>query len=521
MPAGIEKKALQSRHAGNFPSLFTGLIASLLMAGCMTQPAYRTPEVRMPAAWHAPQPHAGSRQQLADWWARFDDPVLSRLIHTAEEGSPSLAQAAARIAGARATLASSQAGALPSVSGSAALSRARQAQGSGQGQGQPGSSTLTSRSAGLDASWEIDLFGKLRKGSEAAEARLEARVADWHDARVSLAAEVADNYVQFLGCRMLAEAYQAEAASQASTLRITQTAITAGLTARADGDLAAASAANANVTAIAQGIECGVLLKALVALTGESEPALGLVLDTQPPALRDPEGISVASVPGNLLRQRPDLAASERALAAAYADIGQADADRYPSLSLGGSISLSASSLASSATSWSFGPSLSVPVFDGGKRKAAVASAEASYQEALASYQNAVRSAVKEVEQALLRLDGAARRYQDAERAAQGYRRYFEAVEKNWRAGNVSLLDLEEARRSAITAESTLSTLKRDRLRYWIALYKALGGGWSTQAQSAAPASAPGAKPPASGHNIGPLSDTLASAASSNQGFAP
>ena len=483
--------ALPSRHAGNFSSLSIGLMACLLMAGCMTQPAYRTPEVRMPAAWHAPQPHASSRQQLADWWARFDDPVLSQLIRTAEEGSPSLAQAAARIDGARATLASSQAGAFPSVSASAGLSRARQAQTQ-----QSGGSTLTSRSTGLDASWEIDLFGKLRKGSEAAEARLEARVADWHDARVSLAAEVADNYVQLLGCRMLAEAYRAEAASQASTLRITQTAISAGFTAKADGDLAAASAANANVTAIAQGVECGVLLKALVALTGDSESALVRALETQPSTLRDPEGISVASVPSNLLRQRPDLAASERALAAAYADIGQADADRYPSLSLGGTISLAASSLVSPATSWSFGPALSLPLFDGGKRKAAVASAEASYQEALASYQDAVRSAVKEVEQALLRLDGTAQRYLDAKRAAQGYRRYFEAVEKNWQAGNVSLLGLEEARRSAITAESTLVTLRRDRLRYWIALYKALGGGWSSQTPSAMPTSAPGANPP-------------------------
>jgi len=156
-----------------------------------------------------------------------------------------------------------------------------------------------------------------------------------------------------------------------------------------------------------------------VALTGDSEPALAQVLDAQPATLREPEGISVTSVPGNLLRQRPDLAASERALAAAYADMGKADADRYPSLSLGGSISLSASSLASPATSWSFGPSLSLPLFDGGKRKAAVALAEASYQEALGSYQDAVRSAVKEVEQALLRLDGAAQRYQDAKRAAR------------------------------------------------------------------------------------------------------
>jgi outer membrane protein TolC len=132
----------------------------------------------------------------------------------------------------------------------------------------------------------------------------------------------------------------------------------------------------------------------------------------------------------------------------------------------------------SSATSWSFGPSLSIPLFDAGKRRAAVDNASASYAAALASYRDRVRTVVKEVEQALVNLDSTARRADEAATAAREYRDYFRATGTNWRAGGASLLTLEEVRRSALSAEITQITLQRDRVEQWIALYKALGGGW-------------------------------------------
>ena len=164
-----------------------------------------------------------------------------------------------------------------------------------------------------------------------------------------------------------------------------------------------------------------------------------------------------------------------------------AQADLYPSLSLSGSISISASPGSSALTTWSLGPSLSIPLFDAGKRRAAVDSARASYQSAQASFRQGVRTAVKEVEQALVNLDSTARRAEEAERAADDYRRYFRATEANWRAGGESLLTLEEARRSALSAQINLITLQRDRVEYWIALYKALGGGWQPGTAAASP----------------------------------
>jgi outer membrane protein TolC len=171
--------------------------------------------------------------------------------------------------------------------------------------------------------------------------------------------------------------------------------------------------------------------------------------------------------------------AAERTLAAASADIGVAEANRYPRLSLAGSIT-AGSTGGVQTQPWSFGPSLSLPLFDGGALKAKVAGAEASYASALAAYRSAVRTAVKEVEQGLVRLDAAGRRSGDLASSASSYRKYYDAARENWRAGSISLLALEESRRNALQAGQNAIAVQRDRLLYAIALYKALGGGWQT-----------------------------------------
>lgn len=454
-------------------------VASLVLSACAAGPTYSEAVPAAPAAWQAVLPHGGSVATMRDWWQQFDDPAVAQLIALADADSPSLANAWADIEQARATLTTARAAGLPSVDGSASATRARQQTMSGS------VTTSTTRSAGLDAAWEIDLFAKVRRNAEAAEARAHARVADWHDARVSLAAEVADTYVQYRACELLVDAYERERTSTAETEKATAAAVRAGFNAPSDGDLARASLASATSTLLSQRAQCDLLVKSLVDLTGRDEPALRLLLSDAKAnggvggsRLPTPAGLEVQSVPANVLRQRPDLASLERELAASSAEIGAAEADLYPSLSLSGSISITASPGSSALTTWSLGPSLSIPLFDAGQRRAAVASARASYQAALANFRQGVRTAVKEVERSLVNLDSTARRAEEAERAAEGYRHYFRATETNWRAGGESLLTLEEARRSALSAEISLITLQRDRVEYWIALYKALGGGW-------------------------------------------
>ncbi|KIH83868.1 efflux transporter outer membrane subunit [Pseudomonas batumici] len=446
------------------------MLFATLLGGCTLGPDYRLPAVAVPGQWYAPLPHGASVVGLNDWWQQFNDPALATLLRLAEADSPSLDQALARIAQARATLDGSVADARPQLNGGLTKARAGVSQ---RGLGKTG----TTSGATLDAAWELDLFGKLRRNDEASRNQLEARVDDWHDARVSLAAEVGDDFVQYRGCQMLVNAYRDQAQSQEQTARLTRLSFQAGFTSSADAALTDASAAASSATLINQQSACDVLLKSLVALTGSREEQLREVLGHTPARLPEPALLDVREIPTDLVRQRPDLASSERELAAANARIGAAQADRLPSLGLVGSFAVGNTSGAYSRT-WSLGPQLSVPLFDGGKRRAAVDSARAGYDAALATYRQTLRTAVMEVEQSLVRLDAARRSEADAQRATEGYQEYFQAIDRNWHAGNASLLDRELARRSALSAQIELITLQQNQVRYWIALYKALGGGW-------------------------------------------
>jgi len=471
---------MYTSHPAGWRTSFSVVAIGLAVAlgGCAAVgPNHSPPEPAVPSAWQAPLPHSGKVAVLNDWWSQFNDPVLTQLQRSAESGSPTLARAWANIEKARATLTSAGASGLPSANGQASVTRGTQLSGG----------VATARSAALDASWELDLFGKVRRSTESARALEQARENDWHDARISLAAEVADTYVQYRACGLLANAYEQELASMNETAKATESLVRAGLTASSDGSLTRASVASTTSAALAQRAECELLVKSLVDLTGTDESALRSQLALEGPDLPQPAALEVRSVPAQALRQRPDLAVRERELAAASAEIGVAQADLYPSLSLSGSIELSAVGAASALTNWSFGPTLSLPLFDGGRRRAAVDSARAGYDAAYADWRQGVRTAVKEVEQSLVRLDSTAHRTEQAERAAQEYRRYLVAAQAQWRAGTSSLLELEEARRRALSAQIELIGLQRDRVAHWIALYKALGGDW----QSGTPATPP------------------------------
>ncbi|MDP3138974.1 MAG: efflux transporter outer membrane subunit, partial [Burkholderiaceae bacterium] len=378
---------------------------------------------------------------------------------------------------------------LPALGVGASVTQGRQPSVNGE------RNTVTSRSASLDASWEIDLFGKLQRNATAAQARIDARQAQWHDARVSLAAEVADTYVQYRGCRQLHNAYERSALSRTRTARVTGISAEAGLTAKADAALADASLASARAGALNQQMLCELLATSLASLTGLNDAQLRPLIDrSASTALPQPAALAVSAIPAETLRQRPDLAALERELAATSEEIGAADAARYPALSLSGLISLSGAAGNALASSWSLGPSVSLPLFDGGQRRAAVEIARQSFEIAQAQYRQGVRTAVKEVEQALLRLDAVALREVEAIRAAEGYSRTLRAADANWQAGMGSLLSLEDARRSAIASELDVLNLQQARVQYWIALYKATGGGWTPTPCRQCPAASPTVK---------------------------
>lgn len=457
----------------------SGIAACLIVSGCTTLATVHEPAFKIANAWHATFPHGGRTGDLLSWWSTFSDRSLTTLIASAQAESPTLESAAAEIERGRATLASTQASLFPAIGGSGSLARAGTG---GNKANQVAAATTTSGS--LDASWEIDLFGKTRQRSEAARLRVHERIADWHDARVSLAAEVADYYVQYRACRQLEQVYTTELASQSETIRAMETAATSGFTSSADLALGRASAATSASTRTAQRAECEVLVKSLVRLTGGDEPHVRDILAMGKQGLPMPKTLKLSAVPADALRQRPDIDALELEVAASLAEIGAAKADLYPSLSLGGSVTIGSSSLMGTSLPWSFGPAISIPLFDGGSRRAAVGGAAAAYQGAVAAYKSGVLDAVAEVETVLVRIDSTRRRISDASVAARNYRAYFKAVDSNWKAGGASLLDREDARRSAQSSEVSLIEIRRDSVRYWIALYKALGGGWDASAPS-------------------------------------
>lgn len=455
-------------------------LSTVLLAGCATQ----APDAEPPAApalqWRASLPHDGDPQGLVGWWQRFDDPLLPALIDAAQAGSPSLAQAQARVAQARA--ASSVAGAArgPSLNGTAQGTRSRSVS--------AGNVPLTQAGAGFEAQWELDLFGGLGHNAAAAQARAHQAQLGWHDARVSVAAEVALAYVSLRSCEALVAVYEQEARSQRKSAELTREKVRVGFDMPANAALADASAAQSRERQTAQQAECDVGVKALVLLTTLPEPGLRERLLARRGVLPRAAGFALAALPAQVLAQRPDVAAAEYDLMAAAADVGFADAQRYPRLSFSGNVGyglLRGPGLGGVSTAdglaWGFGPALVLPLFDGGRNAAQRASARARFDEARAGVDLRLRTAVREVEEALVRIDATRRRERDASIAAQGFRDYFDSAETRWRLGAGSLFEMEEARRSALQAQAGLVGVQGEQVAAWVSLYRAAGGGWDGQ----------------------------------------
>jgi NodT family efflux transporter outer membrane factor (OMF) lipoprotein len=415
---------------------------------------------------------------LTDWWQAQGDPLLVELITAAQAVSPSVAQSLARIEAARANQALARSALLPNLGAQASASR---------GVSQPNIALATTTQVGLQAAWELDLVGANRAVSNAALANLEGTQALWHDARVSVAAEVANLYYSLATCTRLLALAQRDTASRSETARLTGINAQAGFLAPSMAALARASAADGQSRVTQQRAQCDIDTKALVALSALPEPLLRqkLALAQVDKGLVAP--LSVASVPAQVISQRPDVFAAERDVVVASAQVGSAQAQRLPRLSLNGSIgALRVSSGAGpdqNLSTWSFGPlAVSLPLFDGGQRVAAVKSAQASYEASVVVYRSKVRQAVREVEEALVTLHSTEARTLDAQVATQGYAESLAATQSRFSQGLASLVELEDARRNALAAESAQLALGLERQRAWVALYRALGGGFEPNA---------------------------------------
>jgi multidrug efflux system outer membrane protein len=494
------------------------LAAPLLLSACALPRPPEQVTAPTPAQWTTPLPgasaalpHGGSLPSLAEWWRQLDDPLLVQLIDAAEAASPTVASAAARIAEARASRVAAGAALGPKLDGSLSASRSNSPTSGFGGTGAVGvpgatgsagalteSPPITTAQAGLQASWEIDLFGGLRATRDANQARLAGADAKWHDARVSVAAETATTYLGERACRRQLAVAVSDTQSRAETARLTDLSMRAGFTAPADAALARASAADASARLTQQRTQCALQQQALVALSGIDARALGAKLDAAPTDRALPAVQAVASVPAEALAQRPDVYAAELGVAAASADAGAALAQRFPRLSLQGSIGrlrFSTSGFSETLDTWTLGPiALSVPIFDGGALAANEQAAKARYDEAVALYRANVRQAVREVEEALINLQGTDARAGDADTAVQNYQASFNATQARYDSGLASLFELEDSRRTLFAAQTARVSLQRERAEAWVSLYRAMGGGWSRPdalAKTSSPATSP------------------------------
>ncbi len=450
-------------------------LASLTLAACAVGPTHAPPAATATAAWQAPLPHGGDAAALANWWSRWNDPVLVGLIEAAQATSPTLDQAAARIAQARAVQAIAGSSVLPGVTANAGATR------SNSGVAANGAVAMSNVNTSLQAAWELDLFGANRRTREAADARFTARSIDWHSARISLAAEVATAYVGLRIDEALLTGFERDAQSRSETSRLTGLKTDAGFEAPANAALAKASASEAAARLTAQRAQVDLDIKSLAALTGLAETVLRKTIVVDGIKLPSPATFAVNAIPAAALAQRPDLAALERELAALTAEIGVAEADRYPRISLTGSVGYSVTRMAgftSDGATWGFGPSITMPLFDAGRRSANVDLAKARYAESLAAYKATATRAVREVEEALTQLQAAQTRLPQLNAALAGYVAFEKAAQARLSVGAGSVLELEDARRAVLGAQVAVLTLERERANAWISLYRAAGGGW-------------------------------------------
>ncbi len=463
------------------------LLSPLFLAACaITAPST---QVRDQAAsqWYSPLPqtsqtpqtsqlpHQGSVAALSNWWQSLGDPLLVELIASAQAASPTVTAAASRIAQARSVVVTTGAAVAPNLSGVANASR---------GVSQLNVPLASVGQVGLQASWEIDLWGGNRAAQDAAQARLSGSQAGWHEARVSVAADVANTYLNWRTCELLVNVAKDDVTSRTETSRLTGLLANAGFTAPANASLARASNAQSQSMLTLQRTQCDMQVKVLVALTTLSEPEIRkkLAVSGVFNASAAINNVVIPVLPAQLLAQRPDVFAAQQEVAAASGDVGSAQAAKYPRLGLSGSVGLQgirSSGVGLNGATWSIGPvSLTLPILDGGRSSAAVDLANANYEAASANYRAKVRGAVREVEETLLSVQSAADRLGDAAIATEGYSAAFVASEARFKSGLGSLSDLEDNRRTALAAKTALLNLERERSAAWVALYRAVGGGW-------------------------------------------
>lgn len=458
------------------------LLPFSLLNGCaMVGPDYQATSPATPAAWFqldsskevARSEEAGD---LSLWWHAFNDPLLSELVEKALHSSPDMRSAQARLRESRARRVVAGAGLYPDVGTSLDARRSKSSEEMGGGRAR------NSFSAGFDASWELDVFGGTRRGIEAADADLESTQASLHDTQVSLAAEVALNYIELRALQTRLSIARDNLASQAETLQLTDWRAQAGLVSGQDVEQARTSLEQTRAQ-----------IPSLERSYAEAEHRLAILLGQTPGSLHArltaaaalpvaPASVAVG-IPADTLRQRPDVRSAERRFAAATARVGAAEAARYPKFNLSGSIGLEALTLSAlgngGAGAYSLLAGISASIFNAGRLRAHVEIQDAVREQAMIDYERTVLAALGDVENALVALARSREREAALTNAVESARNASLLARNRYSAGLIDFQSVLDTQRSVLVAEESLALTRADGISSLIRLYKALGGGWA------------------------------------------
>lgn len=465
-------------------------VAALLSACGTVGPDFKAPQdIASPAYRHA---QAGQQQDAArlpaNWWTVFGDQTLDTLEQRALHDNPNVRAAAQRLVQAQAQLGVVRAGQLPSVNVQAGISNSRTSAETSQGLALGHRSIEGNNySAGLGFSWELDLWGRVRRVVEAADAQALAAQDDRDGVLLMLSGQVATTYWQLRGLDAELAILRNALATRRESQELIEARFNAGLSNELDVSRARIERANAEADLHEAQRQRNTLEHALSVLVGAS-PSEPLVAGNQGAASQDkllpqPPSIPVG-LPASLLGQRPDLASSVAGLKAFNAQIGVAEGAFYPALSLTGNYGYASESLRNlaqgSARQFSFGPlALSLPVFDAGRNRANLKLAQARYDEAVANHEGRLLSALREVEDALSDVQ---ERQQQAEvqvQAQQAASRALQVAQARYDRGVSTYLDVTDAQRSALAADRAAAQIRTQRLLAAVSVARALGGGWS------------------------------------------
>jgi multidrug efflux system outer membrane protein len=448
----------------------------MLAAGCAVGPNYSRPSVPGPAAWKERSTTTNATTLPSEWWLIFNDAELNSLEAQAVQANQDLKRAVARVAEARALARVSAAELYPAISANGSYSRNRLSENNGDAPHRD--LEYDAYSTSFDLSYELDIWGRVRRSVEASKADAAAVATDLQVVLLTLTADVARNYYLLRSLDNEKRVIEATVALRRDAVRLQETRNQAGLINEVDVTRARTELANVEAELHAIPRERSQVEHALAVLCGQ--PPANFAVTASASNIATPE--IPAGLPSSLLERRPDIVEAEQSLQAASARVGVAKAAFFPTIKLTGAAGLASADLGTlinwPSKIWSIGPSISVPVFEGGRNRANLKAAEARYEQSVAGYRGAILNAFREVEDALSDLDSLASQSEAVNRAVLAARDTATLANERYQRGLSNYLDVVDAQRTALQAERQEAQLRGQRAISTILLAKALGGGW-------------------------------------------